>query len=133
MSKFDDFLKALPPQRDFIGKSEALSVPRGFDPGRVAGLLKERFGSDEELEAIEIIIGNESVGFVTRQSAYKLAPAQTKSIGSGGHSALPGIPDYKPIGLRCPICAYRLWIMTYDEDHPPTCPRHPEQQLELGR
>lgn len=133
MSKLADFLNAMPPQQDFVGKSEALSVPRDIDPGRVADVLMERFGSDDGLEAVEIILGNESLGYVTRKAAYGLAPAQSKSIGTGEHSALPGIPDYKLISLRCSICGYRLCTMTYDEDHPPSCPRHGEQQLELGQ
>jgi hypothetical protein len=133
MNKLDEFLRALAPQVSFSGKTETLIVPREIDPAYVIDTIIELFGSDDTLEAVEIRHGDQSHGYVIRKSIYEFAPAQSKSIGSGEHAALPGIPDYKLIELRCPTCGYNLWTIVYDEDYGPSCPQHPQQRLEFRR
>lgn len=135
MTKVEDLLAGGLAQRGFLGKSETLRAPREVDPARVADALMERFGSDDTLEAVEIVLDDESMGYVTRKAAYELAGALSKSIGIGDHGALPGAPHYTLITLCCPVpgCGYRLSTMIYDEDHPPVCARHPAQILEIYR
>jgi len=133
MTKLDEFLKALPPRSGFSGKSELLIVTQEIEAASVIDTMIELFGSDDALEAIEIRHGDESKGFVIRNSIYEFAAARSKSIGSAEHAALPGMPDYRLIGLRCPTCGYSLWTMVYEEDDGPCCPQHPGQRLEFRR
>ena len=133
MTKVKDLLSERLEQRDFTGKSETLRAPREINPARLADALMECFGADETLEAIEVLLDDQPVGYATRTAAYSLAVGLAKSVGIGDYNALPGAPDYKLIVLCYPVsgCGYRLNTMMYDEDHPPVCARHPNQTLEI--
>jgi hypothetical protein len=137
MSKAEELLSGKLAAREVAGKLETLQAPPDIQPGRLADVLMECFGADDDLDAVEIVLGDRSLGYLERAAAFGLAESLSKSVGVGDYNALPGAPDYRLITLGCPVdgCGYRLTTVIYDEDRPPICPRHQGQALgiQMGR
>src|ERR1019366_2726557 len=127
MPSLEDLLAREPAPEGPAGTIETLRARKSDHPARLTKAAMARFGADDSLQAIEIVLDGVSAGYLPRRAAYGLADSLTKSIGMGDHGTLPGIPDYKLIVMECrsPGCGFRLSTLIYDEDEPQSCPHHP--------
>lgn len=62
------------------------------------------------------------IGILTRQTARKYA--QRIRTRGGGIAELAGDPQSRAKYFVCPKKDYRMLIIQYDPDNPPTCPKH---------
>lgn len=95
--------------------------------------LFQYFGEDDKRQAILLIVRGEEVGYLRRIDLYDFVTIGTKGIGSSDHFKLPGEHRFRLLQLRCPIkdCTHRLLVMHFDEDNPPKCAIHPDENLEI--
>jgi hypothetical protein len=118
------------------GLGEPTLVLAESDEGRAAMIAVLRyFGEDDERTGIDLMVGRKRVGRLSRAAALStLADTTRGDYGMSAGATLPGMLSYEVIRLRCSVAGCKIGDqlrVTYDEDHPPHCPRHPKQPLEF--
>lgn len=107
-----------------------------LDEGAAREALAAYFGAADERQAVSVVVAGEALGYLGRWQALSLFEVQSRDLGRSGGWTLPGVSDYDGIELRCPVegCpANPIVAASFDESHPPDCPRHPGQPLGLAR
>lgn len=92
-----------------------------------AGRLVAWFGADPERTRVRLVIRGEEAGVVERTALYGLVGSRTLGWGDSIGATLPGVPNWEPIELRCPIAGCPrspVWALSYDADAPPECTIH---------
>lgn len=90
--------------------------------------ISNYFREDARRGCVELIISGQKAGYLSRAALPALSPG----IGDADHATLLGQSEYTIYTLRCPICDYHYFVMSYDEDHPHICKRdHLGAKMEL--
>lgn len=134
MLTFDDLRAVARPSSGKAGSIDAkLEVHPSTHVGSLVDLLTQYFGEDDTRDAIKLVIGGDEIGFLHREDLYAMASSSQKGIGASDYGALPGMPNYRLIRLRCPVpgCPHRLLVTIFDEEDPPKCSIHPERSMEI--
>lgn len=109
-------------------QDEVLVVPSRVDPTVVVGHLQDWFGQDDARGQVRLVVDDVDEGVLRRESLYKLSPSEDRGgLGSGDYANVPGDSTaYVPLHLVCstPGCQVRVTAVSFNPDHPPSCPLH---------
>jgi hypothetical protein len=113
--------------------SPTFELETTFTSDQVLAALAVYFGEDDARKGIVIVSDGVHAGKLSRTalySAFKPA-ARGPGLGGGAHGSLPGRGPFRLIPLTCPVagCGETRLVMSYDEDDPPKCPRHPSSTM----
>jgi hypothetical protein len=128
MTSWDELLGLADPSASVTRHDELLVASSAADPRAVADHIVERFGTDDSLGELRLVVDGVDRGVLHRPDAYGL----TASVGRGGpgagdHGTLPGYStQYVLLRLRCRTagCAVHATVLSFDEDDAPRCPVH---------
>ncbi len=118
--KLSDAAQPTPSAKGSCGTLE-LDHDKGMTP--TLRIISNYFKEDEQRGCVELIIGGEKAGYLHRTHFDALCA----EFGVSDYSISPGEGGPpKSITLCCPVigCDYKLFVMGYDEDHPPKCKIH---------
>ena len=106
----------------------------GPERERAVGALLRYFGEDDARSGVTLEVDGERIGHLARADALTVIADSTRGYGSSAGSGLPGLAGYELLRLRCPVAgctAPEQLRVSFDEDHPPHCPQHPDVALRL--
>lgn len=93
------------------------------------------FGTDRGRRAVRIVIRDVDVGYLERADILKLFAPRVLGWGDSDRTTLPGqvAPSaWRLLQLECPVAGCPdspLYAAAYDENQPPHCRVHPEDEL----
>src|SRR5258706_8773326 len=97
-----------------------LDLPADFPVLEAAELLEDLFQQRRRLDEVQVTVGGQRVGALTRQRIEVTA----RGIGDGDGAALPGhSPAYELLEFRCGSCTTVVYRLHLDPRDRPTCPQ----------
>jgi hypothetical protein len=96
-----------------------LDLPAGFPVLEAAEVLETLFQRQDRLDEVQVTVGGQRVGALTRQRIEITA----RGIGDGDGASLPGhSPAYELLEFRCGSCTTVVYRLHVDPRDPPICP-----------
>jgi hypothetical protein len=112
-----------------VGAPEVV-LPSGTGPEAAMDALVAVFGDRDDRDTVRLVVGDDEVGAVQRDTVLDLMGTTSKSgFGEGDGLVLPGAStSVRYVELACPVAgcpAPHKFLFAYDEEHLPTCSVHP--------
>jgi hypothetical protein len=131
---FDELKRLIVPSS---GDSDLITPALELSPlvpaDQMVAALATYFGEDDRRDRIAITIGGQPAGYLPRQALYDAFTPVHRDLGFGesGHASLPGRGSFRVIRLQCSFggCNEQKLVMSFDEQEPPSCPRHPDAPM----
>jgi hypothetical protein len=95
------------------------------------------FGEDRGRSVVRLVIRGEDIGYLERREVLKLLRPRVLGYGDSDHAGLPGVLNPESLRLyevECPVTGCPdspIYVVRYDERHPPHCRVHTDHELSL--